>query len=185
MQATLAAGTTLKTTVDLPDYPAGDGWVLAYRLAPRGAAGAVIDITTTALVDAHQVNVPKATTAGWVAATYTVTAWVDDGTDRYPVASESGEITITPDPSTLAAGIDQRSAAEIALANIQATLAGKASSGTMEYTINGRQLRSYPLPDLLRLEAKFKAEVNSQHIQAGKAAPYTTGRPQRILARMP
>jgi hypothetical protein len=182
MQAQLAAGTTLKFTVTLADYSAADGWVLSYRLAPR-VSGSAIDITATASGTDHLVNVAKATTANWAAGTYTVAAWVDNGTDRYSVDTEAGEIVITPNPATLAAGADQRSQAEIALANVQSLLQGKASSGTMEYTINGRQLRSYPLPDLLRLEAKLKTDVDRERVAAGKAPVHGGGRIQRILVR--
>lgn len=185
MQATLAAGTTLKSTVTLSDYPASEGWALAYRLAPRGGGPAItaIDISTTASDDDYLVNVPKATTAAWVADTYTVTAWVDDGTDRFPVPSECGEITVTPNPATLPVGIDTRSSAAIALEAVQAVLLGKATSGTMEYQINGRQLRSYPLPDLMRLEAKLKADVDRELIAAGKDPVHGAGRPRTIWTR--
>lgn len=182
MQGQLAAGTTLKFTVKLPDYSAADGWVLSYRLAPR-VSGAAIDITASASGADHLVNVAKAATASWAPAIYTVAAWVDNGTDRYSVDSEAGEITITPNPATLAAGVDQRSSAEIALANVQALLQGKASSGTQEYTINGRQLRSYSLPELMRLEAKLKTDVDRERVAAGKAPVHGGGRIQRILVR--
>lgn len=182
MQAQLAAGTTLKFTVTLADYPAADGWVLAYRLAPR-VSGTPIDITTTASGADHLVDVAKGTTASWGVGTYAVAAWVDNGTDRYSVDSEAGEITITPNPATLEAGTDQRSQAEIALANVQALLQGKASSGTQEYTINGRQLRSYSLPELMRLESKLKTDVDRERVAAGKAPVHGGGRIQRILVR--
>lgn len=182
MQAQLAAGTTLKFTVTLPDFLASAGWVLSYRLAPR-ASGAPINITGTASGTDHLISVAKAATAAWVAGDYAVAAWVDNGTDRYSIDSESGQITITPNPATLVAGTDQRSLAEIGLANVQALLQGKASSGTMDYTINGRQLRSYPLPDLLRLEAKLKGDVDRERVAAGKAPVHGGGRIQRILVR--
>jgi hypothetical protein len=182
MQAQLAAGTTLKFTVTLADYSAADGWVLSYRLAPR-AAGTPIDITASASGAAHLVNVAKATTSSWAAGFYTIAAWVDNGTDRYSIDSESGELLITPNPATLAAGADRRSQAEISLANVQALLQGKAVSGTLEYTINGRQLRSYGLSELMRLETKLKADVDRERLAAGKAPLHGAGRIQRILTR--
>ena len=184
MQAQLAAGTTLKFTVSLADYPASAGWVLAYRLAPR-VSGTAIDISSTASGDDHLVNVAKATTAAWAAGAYGVVAWVDNGTDRFNVASEGGEIAITPNPATLGAGVDQRSSAEIALSNVQALLQGKASSGVQYYTINGRQLGSYSLPDLMRLESKLKADVDRERVAAGRPAIHGGTRIQRILVRTP
>lgn len=182
MQAQLAAGTTLKFTVTSSDYPASDGWVLSYRLTPR-AAGMAYTFTATASGDDHLVNVARATTAGWAPGTYTVTAWVDKGAERYDVPSEFGQVVISPDPTTLAAGTDTRSAAEIALASVQALLQGKASSGTLEYSINGRQLKSYSMAELLRLESKLKGDVNREAVAAGKPSPYAANRIQRIFTR--
>lgn len=184
MQASIAAGTTLKATVSLTDYPASAGWVLHYRLALRSGSGTPIDIVGTASGDGHQVTVAHGTTANWPAGTYTVNAWVDNGTDRFSVSSESGQIIVTPNPATLAAGVDQRSAAVINLAAVQALLGGKAASGMERYAINGRELRSYPLADLIKLEAKLKAEVNAELASAGRAPLYNSGRIRPILMRL-
>lgn len=182
MQAQLAAGTTLKAVVSLPDFPASAGWVLSYRLTPV-AAGAAISIVASASGDAHEVLVPRTTTATWAPGTYTVTAWVDKGAERYSVDSETGRIAITPDPAGLAAGTDMRSQAEIALAAVQSLLQGKAVTGTAEYTINGRQLKSYSLAELMRLETKLKADVDRERVAAGQAPQHGAGRIRRILTR--
>lgn len=183
MQSSIAAGDTLKATISLPDYPASSGWVLSYRMAPR-AGGSVISFAATASGDDHQVNVAKAATSAWTAGAYTVAAWVDNGDERHEITSEAGEFTVRPNPATVTTGADPRSQAETALANVQTLLAGKASSGVMEYQINGRQLRSYPLPDLLKLEAKLKTDVDAERIAAGKPPIYGAGRVRRILTRI-
>lgn len=182
MQAQLAAGTTLKAVASLPDYPASAGWVLSYRLTPA-AAGPAITFVASASGDDHAVLVPRGTTANWAPGVYTVTAWVDKGAERYSVDSEGGRITVTPDPANLTAGTDLRSQSEIALAAVQSLLAGKAASGTAEYTINGRQLKSYSLAELMRLEAKLKADVDRERIAAGQQPQHGAGRIRRILTR--
>ncbi len=180
MQSRLAAGTTLKATVSLPDYPASAGWALRYRLARRDRSGAGIDISAAADGDNHALAVPFATTASWAPGTYTVRAWVEKAGERFEVPAECGELVVTPDPAGFGSGVDGRSQAEVALANVQALLTGKAGSGVESYRIAGRELRSYPLAELLRLESKLKAEVNSEHALAGKAPPYAAGRIQPI-----
>ena len=183
MQARLAAGTTLKATVSLPDYPAGSGWVLHYRLALRSGSGAAIDLVCTASGDDHLLSIAYATTAAWPAGAYTVNAWVTNGTERHVVDSECGELVVTADPSAFGAGVDQRSQAEIALAAVKSMLAGKASYGVEMYRIAGRELRSYTMADMIKLEAKLRGEVNAEYIAAGKPAPYPAAGPRRILTR--
>lgn len=183
MQSSIVAGDTLSFTVTLADYPASAGWTLSYRLTPR-AAGSAITFAATASGDDHQVDVDAATTAGWAQGSYTSGAWVSNGGgERYTVASEGGQVVIQPDPSALPAGTDTRSDAEIALANVSALLKGKAGSGVEQYVINGRQLRSYPLADLIKLEAKLRAEVNAERVAAGLQP--SGGGVRRILVRMP
>jgi hypothetical protein len=182
MLPSLAAGDTLRYTVTLADYPA-DVWTLHYRLAPR-LLGAAITITAGASGAAHAVTVSAATTAGWVDGPYTCTAWVTNaGGDRHSIDSETGPLTIRPNPATLAAGTDTRSTAEKSLAAVQALLAGKADSGVESYQIAGRQLSSYPLGDLLRLESKLKREIDFERLAAGMQTQYRGGGVRRILIR--
>lgn len=185
MRSSLAAGDTLKFTVTLTDYPASAGWVLSYRLAPR-AAGSPIDFSATASGDDHQVNVAAATTASWTAGAYTAGAWVSRAGERYAIPSEGGQLTITLNPAALSGGVDTRSEAELALAAVTALITRKATSGDEEYRINGRQLKSYPLPDLVKLQQKLRNEVDAERAAAGLPPLYGgAGGPRRILVRMP
>lgn len=184
MQSRLAAGTTLKYTASLAAYPASAGWVLRYRLAVRTGSGTPIDLTCTASGDDHQLTVAYATTAAWAPGTYNVAAFVERAGERFEVPEEAGTLVVTPDPAAITAGVETRSQAEVALAAVQSLLAGKASSGVESYEVAGRQLKSYPLPDLIKLEAKLKAQVNAEAVLAGKAAPYPSTGIRRILTRV-
>lgn len=177
-------GDTLKHRAALADFPASAGWVLHYRLTPY-SPGDPITFDAAADGDDHLVTVAAGTTATWAPGAYTVTAWVTLGAERYSVPSESGQARLLPNPATLAAGTDGRSDAQRCLAAIQALLAGKASSGDEELRISGRALRSYPLPDLLRLEQHYKAQVDAELVAAGQPALYGAGRVRRMLVRMP
>lgn len=176
----LVAGDTLNFLTSTPGYSASDGWVLKYRLVPRGA-GAEIAITAAAEGADHRVQVAAATSATWAAGPYGWTAWVELTGQSYTVGA--GQITIRPDLRTLAAGADTRSAAEQGLAAITALILGKATTGQLSYSIAGRQLQSYSLAELLRLEVKYKREVDAERAAAGLPPLHNSGiRP--ILCRL-
>ena len=181
MQQSLAAGDTLSFSVTLADYPASAGWVLHYRLVPR-AGGSAISITGTASGDDHAVSVAAGTTATWAAGAYACGAWVINGAgERHSVASESGQITIAPDPATLAAGTDTRSSAQLALAAVQASLTGKATTATQRYKINNREVYSYTLAELIQLEKHLQLQVANEQKAAGLMNARGTAR--RIFVR--
>lgn len=184
MQPTLVAGDTLKFTVTLSSYPAGQGWALHYRLTPRNA-GAAITFDATASGDDHAVDVPAATTANWQGGNYTCAAWVTLGAERYTIASECGQVTLQPNPAALPAGTDTRSDAERALAAVTALVMRKATAGDEMYKVNGRELKFYPLPDLIKLQQRLRGEVDRERVAAGLAPLY--GAPnsvKRILLRV-
>lgn len=183
MQAQVVAGDTLKPApLALASFPAGT-WTLNYRFTPRFAGAAPVTFAASAAGTSHQVNVPAATTADWAPGTYTCNAWVSNvAGERYAVASETCQVTVQPNPATLPAGTDTRSQAELALAAVTAMITGKATTAVQRYKINGRELESYPLPDLLKLERKLKADVDAERVAAGLQP---AGGAKRILVRMP
>ena len=92
--AYLQAGDTIHWQRTLPDYPAGDGWVLAYRFINQAAR---IDVVSVADGDVHQVSISAAATGAYAAGDYTWTAFVTRGADRYTIGQ--GRTTIRPDRS--------------------------------------------------------------------------------------
>lgn len=181
--AKLIAGDTLDFTTSSASYLASDGWTLKYRLAPRFATPAQAPITLTATayeVSAYRVQVAASATATWAAGVYSWASWVEKSGQRVTL-EQGGELIVAPDPATVAQGADLRSSAEKALEAVTALLTGKATSGTESYVINGREMRSYSLPDLIKLQAKLKAEVNGERVAAGLAPPRSGI--QRIFVR--
>ena len=181
MQDTLIAGDTLNYTANLPAYSPVDGWVLYLRLTPRSGSAAVATVIGVASGSSGLVQVQAGTTAAWVAGEYGWAVWVDRAGEVYTV--DSGQITVRADPRTSAAGADSRSDAELGLAAIRALVMGKATTGQMSYAINGRQLQSYSLQDLLRLEGKYKREVDAERAAAGLAPIYSSA-PRTIRCRL-
>jgi hypothetical protein len=173
MLSRFTLGDTLSLTQTLADYPATAGWVLNYRLLPRTGAGSAVSFASVASGSAHQVTVAKATTAAWAAGTYTWASWVTDGTSSFSV--DHGTTELLADPRTAAAPLDLRSAAQIALDNVRATIEGKATSDVLKYVINGRQLEHYPMSELIALETRLAGRVAAERrtaaLAAGKADP--------------
>ncbi len=82
---------------------------------------------------------------------------VTDGSDVF--TTERGEIEILPDLAADTAGIDRRRYAEIALENIEAMLAGKATRDQTSYSLNGRALSRYSPEELNEWRAQLRVEV--------------------------
>ena len=168
--ASVRAGDSVSWRISLADYPASDGWVLAYRLIN---ATAKIDIAASSDGADHLVAEAAADTDGWAAGTYAWVAAVTKGANRYTVGS--GSIEILPDLAAVAAaGYDTRSTATKLLAAIEAVLENRATRADLEYEIAGRRIKFMPLPDLLAARDKLKrevaAEIQAQRVAAGLPA---------------
>lgn len=169
----IVAGFTLEFSTTAPDYPASEGWVLKYRLAPR-AAGAVINLQATADGDNFLVQVSAATTSGWPAGSYTYEAYVEKGSEAYPL--ERGPVQIV---APLAGGQDNRLHVEKVIEAIEAVIENRASLDQEEVAINGRSLKRTPIEQLIVLRNKYRSELQSMQA-AEKLANGITGGGRRI-----
>lgn len=164
MPPRFAIGAALVFTVTLPAYPAEDGWTLRYRLVPQAGAGSAISFDTAASGSAHAANVSAATTGAWSAGTFSWFSWVESGSDVRDV--DHGTIVLLPNVRSAAGPLDLRSEAEIALANVQALLRGRATQDALRYTINGRSLERFSIDELVKLEAKLRRDVERERFAA-------------------
>lgn len=171
--ASLNAGNTAKWLKTLPDYPAGEGWALAYVLVNGSNR---LTFSASAQGDEHLVQVAANTTATWAAGAYDWRATVTRQGEVYTVGE--GRITIEPG---FGAAIDARSHARRTLQAIEDTLEGRATSATAEYQIAGRQLKYIPIPELLTLRDRYRQEVRDEDAAARIAAGL--GNPGRIYVR--
>ena len=161
----LVAGDTLNFSTTVPGYSAAAGWVLKYRLVPRTAANSVIALTGAASGDDHLFQVGASTTANWAADTYGWSAWVEKDSEKYTV--QSGQIVVKPDPRTLAAGADTRSAARRALDD--ARTARNAWNPTMRrYRIGDREREFNDVAEIVRLIVQLEREVEREDLLAGR-----------------
>ncbi len=155
--ARITAGDTITWQRALADYPASASWALNYRLIN---ASGKIDIIASASGSDHLVNVSAATSAAWLAGSYSWTAYVTKGTERYTVGT--GTITIKQDLAAAAAGVDVRSHAVKTLEAIEAVIEGRATQAHLSYTIDGRQMQLMKFDELLVLRDRYRAEVRSE-----------------------
>lgn len=179
MQSNIVAGETLNYRATLADYPASAGWSVRLILNRR-AGGSVQTVNSTADGDDHLVQAPAALTVTWSPGDYAWELWAIKSAEQYRV--DAGQIRVQQGLISADAGLDTRSAAEKGLEAIDAVLLGKATSGVLSYQINGRELRSYELQDLLRLQAAYRRDVAAERAAARVAAGL--GGRQRFVVRM-
>jgi hypothetical protein len=168
----MIAGDTISWKRSFGSYPASAGWTLAYVLNSPTARIVVNSADITADGDAFSVQIPSSETKTWAPGTYQWLAVVQlpaadlAPAKRFTVAL--GRINIAFDLLDATAPQDTRSVNEIALANIDAMLANTASAGVQEYTINGRMLRRYGLPELRALRSDFASRVRQERADRGE-----------------
>lgn len=171
----LISGDSLDFATTVDKYPATDGWVLKYVLVPRFTTPTQAAITLTAATyqtSRYRVQVTPSETAAWQPGAYSWASYVEQAGQRITL-EQGSELTVAPNPAAIAQGVDVRSSAEQALAAVKALLLGKATSGQASYRINGRQLDSYPMADLLMLQSQLQADV----VRERRAAALAAGRP--------
>ena len=152
LPTSITAGTTFDRTVILTAYPAPDWAVLAYLRGPQS-----IDLESVADGSNHRFTVPALETAGWAAGEYWYSLRATNGVDVVEV--ESGQITIKPDLAALEAGHDGRAHVQKVIDAIEAVLEKRATLDQQRYTINNRELWRTPIPELLMLRDRYRAEL--------------------------
>jgi len=152
----ISSGVTLDKAVVLTAYPA-NVWTLTVSLRGPGS----VDIVSVPDGTTHRLRAPASVTAGWEPGDYWFVARVlnEDG-DVFEV--ESGQITIDPDLASLGPGYDGSTHAQRVLAAIEAVLEKRATQDQQRYTINNRELWRTPIPDLLLLRDRYRAQVKME-----------------------
>ncbi len=151
----IGAGLTFSTLVTQTAYPA-PLWGLTIVL--RGPS--VIDLASTAEGSQHRISANAAVTGTWVPGSYSYSVRATDGVNVFEI--ESGQLNVEADLVNAVAGHDARSHAERTLEAIEAVLEKRASLDQERYKINNRELYRTPIPDLLKLRDRYRAEVRQQ-----------------------
>jgi hypothetical protein len=154
---TLISGDSWLWSKDIGDY--GTGYTLKYALTPI-SGGTVITITATLSGNKYLIEVPAATTNGYVASTYSYSEIILRDSDSARVVLSSGVVIVKPNPLTTTA--DTRSHARKVLDAIRATIEGRASIDQQSMSINGRSINRTPLADLIALETTYSQIVQRE-----------------------
>ena len=184
----MVAGDTWDFTTYAPDYPAPT-WTLTLRLVPRDAGGSVIEITSIPEGEGHRFVAAKGVTAAYAAGYYSYWTLAGDGAQRFTLDGTewTGELRIFPDPATLNAGFDGRSAATRALAQAWSAyhdaVDRRASLGAQaqveEYEIGNRRMKYVNAQTAIdslvamikNLEIEVSRERRADAIRRGMADP--------------
>jgi hypothetical protein len=178
----LVAGDSLSFYTTVPTFPPADGWVLNYRLVPQSAALGVIELAAVDAGDGQYRAYASATsTESWQPGAYSWTSWVEQEisgqVERYTL--ENGQITILPNPRTVAAGYDNRTEWRKALDDAKAAL--RAWTPTRRrYKIGEREMEFNTSADVIKHITFLEAQVLKEDIAAGRA----TAPARRIYTRM-
>lgn len=179
MQQSLTAGDTLNFATTTPGYSAADGWALSFRLVPRSSSGTAIELNTTAEGEAHRCQAGPSTTELWLPDAYTWTSWVTRSTESYTI--NSGQITIKPNPRTVAAGYDGRSQMRRALDDSRTALA--AYNPTQKsYKIADRERVFNSAADIIKLITYLEQQVAKEDALSGNTSGPALSR--RIYSRL-
>lgn len=174
--AQITAGDTATWKRSHADYPASAGWSLVYYLV---SATAQITFTSSADGDDHLVLVPAATTASWAAGGYQFQERAEKtGGLKYTLAS--GRIQVLPNLAAATSGLDARSHARKVLDVLEAWLENRANWAA-DFQLAGRSVRHIPVPELLTLRDRYRADVRREEQAARVAQGLAPG--NRILVR--
>jgi hypothetical protein len=167
--------------VELSDGRQADyagGWTLKYSL--RGLA--VLDLQATGGTGVTwSTTLATTDSAKLTPGTYAWAAYVSKGAERLTVGG--GQLTITADLSTLAAGFDPRTTAQQALEACEAAMATFNATGgkVKKYEIAGRTMEFQTISDLMQLHSFWKIKVTNEQTASNLAQGL--GNPRNLYVR--
>lgn len=166
--ARVTAGDTIQWAKSLPNYLAGDGWVLSYTLINPTTK---ISITSAGVGDDHQVSVSASASAVWVAGSYAWVSAVTRGAERFTL----GQGTLQVLPNLAAATVfDGRSSVRKALESVNLALETYGNKAYLHsYEINGRKQAFHTPGEFLAFRSKLMAEVAAEDKAARLAAGFS------------
>jgi len=164
------AGDSLTWNRGFDEYPASAGWVLAYVLNCPTAKYIINPPDIVIDGDGFTVTIPSSETKTWVPGNYLWLAVLSNTVNGVAtrVTCAMGRVIVQADILDASGPVDTRAAVEIALANVEAVLAGRATDGVLEYKIGERELRRYSIKELMMLKSYYRTEVRSLRVKRGE-----------------
>lgn len=170
--ATIQAGDVLAATWSLPDYPAAAGWAVRLTLINSAAR---YQATATGSGTTYALSVASATTAAWVAGSY---SWAIDATlSGARTTLATGAVRVLPDLAA-AATLDTRSNYRKALDAAETALATHGARAYLQSIEMGDRKQSFSSPGdfmafISRLRAEVRREESADRLRQGLASRNT------------
>tara|TARA_R100000700_G_C3154213_1_gene131952 strand:- start:95 stop:727 length:633 start_codon:yes stop_codon:yes gene_type:complete len=143
---------------DLAGDYAPSSFALSYEFHEDSGGGGShkFSISATEADDTYYIEVGSSTTASFSTGDYIWEAYITRSSDSERIMVDSGRTEITTNLANTNA--DLRSHAKKVLDAIEAVMENRASMDQSSMSIAGRSLSRTPLPDLLELRDRYKAE---------------------------
>lgn len=164
--STIRAGDSLVFSISTK-HPSTDGWGLLFS-GRSGSAAVEFSSNPDGLTGNHLVSIAAAVTATYAPGIYTFQcrATLADGS---AITDRIDQIEVLADLSQQEEGYDPRSQAKRNLDNIEAVIAGRASSAVLNSTIAGQSLGRMTPDQLFALKKQFWSDYQ-QELRAMDAA---------------
>lgn len=176
---TIVRGQSLSHLVPAGEYPASAGWAATLYLNFRAGGAATIAVTGSAVGADHLLEATAATTANWQAGDYAFEIWVVNGAQK--VRIQAGQLAVRASVVGLGVGVDTRTQAEKAVADLKAAIAAWSPT-TRRYSIAGREMEFRAVADILTLLSFWQQEVRRE--QAAQAIQDGTPTGRKVYVRM-
>jgi hypothetical protein len=152
----IVAGTTVKFTRQLADFPPGAGWT--YTIYFNGANNVFNKAGVAQADGSFLVTIASADTASLTPGAYRYAERVTNGSEVYDMVGDELVVQIEPNLATAPAG-SFLTHAEKTLSVIEAALSGRLTADLESYQIAGRQVTKIPIKELRELRGWYAAEV--------------------------
>ena len=152
----IVAGTTVKFTRQLADFPPGAGWT--YTIYFNGATSTFNKAATAQADGSFLVTIDPSDTANLPPGAYRYAERVTNGPDVYDLVGDELVVQIEPNLATAPAGAFLTHS-EKTLQVIEAALSGRLTADLESYQIAGRAVTKIPIKELRELRGWYAAEV--------------------------
>ena len=141
------------------DYPPSS-YALSYNARLQGAGSTAISITASESGDDYLVEVASATTAGYIAGTYSWSANITRSSDSQRIQIDSGDFVIKTNLSSDTA--DPRDQDEKMVDYLESTLESLAQKLTTSYSVSDRSNTLQSMSDVREQLSEYKGRIRSK-----------------------
>jgi|694.fasta_scaffold02092_3 hypothetical protein len=170
----IVSGDTVKWSEPSHGEYTSPTWTRIVSLRHR-TSSTTVNVTGVANAGGWDFTLSAASSATLGTGTLFFQDYVTAGVERFTV--ETGSIECLTSAAASAGTFDGRTQAETDLENVRAAIRAKIAGGDVqEYTIGGRSLKKMMMADLILLETKLKADIQSERRARKIAAGLDSGR---------